>query len=316
MNVSYGSEEADVSGPSVLERVGSAVVKTYLRGSPIERGKFRLRDFAGTRFLFTRLEGGLWIRVSGASGLEWKVLRGHSIEGVTTVAFRGLVRPGMTVFDVGANVGYYAMTAAALMGGSGSVHAFEPTPAVAQRLRQNVDLNGIKTVIINAVAVGEMTGKLGLRLNADDSEGNSLVAFGDDWAAVEVPVTTLDDYTASRGVSTVDVLKIDVEGAEVSVLRGARRLLGGDAAPLILIEFNPLALHAAGTSPVLLQSALRELGYDCFGLEQLTRGDDPVHNILAAKSSHRTRFPALGALGLEPFQAENLRPGRIGGGVR
>src|SRR4051812_48228179 len=124
----------NVSGPSMSSRIASAIVRLYIRLSPIERGKFRLRSFAASRFLVARSDRGLWFRISGVSGFEWKILDGVKAEQATERAFQRLVRPGSTVLDAGANIGYFALTASSLMGRSGEVHAFEPTPAVASRL--------------------------------------------------------------------------------------------------------------------------------------------------------------------------------------
>jgi FkbM family methyltransferase len=285
--------------PSLPARIGSRIVRSYLHASPIERGKTRLRR-AAAPFLVTRLDTGPWVRVSGAAEFEWRVFDGRVKEDRTTRLFATLLRPGMTVLDVGANVGYYALTAAALVGPAGRVHAFEPTPAVAARLRENVALNDFDHVAVNQVAVTDAPGTLRFHLSADDSEANSLCAVEPGGATIDVPATTLDDYAAGHGLGRVDFVKIDVEGAEVRALRGGRRLLSGPEAPMVIIEVNPVTLRAAGAGPEELVAELESLGYACETIERMPWCGEVVSNVFACKPMHRDRVPGLSGMALDP----------------
>src|SRR5438552_3054078 len=95
---------------STWAKFTSRVIQIYFGFSPISRGKhWLLRRSAG--FLVVPIGSGLWLRVSGASGFEWKALRRQPVERVTVDLFRQLLKPDAVVFDIGANVGYYALLA-------------------------------------------------------------------------------------------------------------------------------------------------------------------------------------------------------------
>lgn len=156
---------------------------------------------------------------------------------------------------------------------------------MTERLIENVKLNQLANVTVNHAAVCDQLGSIELRLQNDDSEGNSLVSFRANWPSVQVPAVTIDGYLASNGIARVDVLKIDVEGAEAMVIKGAEKLLTSLAPPLLIIESNPITLKAAGCSPERLRAQIAEFGYRCYGIEKLTSDQDPVWNILAVHST-------------------------------
>ena len=267
-----------------VARAFSRLIAAYLRHTPAWRGSWSLRRFASP-WLVARLDNGPWIRVSGIAEFEWSALLGDAAtEPATRRLFRSLVKPGFTVVDVGANVGYYALTAAAAVGPTGRVVAFEPGPAVAARLQENVDLNGFTNISVVRSAVADRIGELHLRVG-EDSEGSSLYDVGEPSTrlACAVPVTTLDDYVRTAGILLVDVLKIDAEGAEVSILRGARGILSGPGAPLLFIEANPMTLEAAGESVHTLRAEIESLGYTITIVEVIPWSGVSVEDWLATR---------------------------------
>src|SRR5262249_32474127 len=159
------------------------------------------------------------------------IARDGIFESETVELFLKLLAPGMTALDVGANVGQYTLLAAQRVGPSGRVHAFEPTPHVAAKLRANVRLNGFRNVTVAAMAVGDNCGEATLYYVDDDGSNNILAPEPGYPTSVKVPLITLDDYLASQGLGKVDVMKMDIEGAELKALRGSPRLLSGDHAP-------------------------------------------------------------------------------------
>lgn len=153
----------------------------------------------------------------GSGGKVLRVLLG-TYEPEQTAAFQRLLRPGQTLFDVGAHVGYYAMLSSVLLGPRGQVHAFEPEPRNALYLKGHVSLNRLANVAVVESAVGGREGEA--RLAAGTGTGTGRLAA----EGRPVAVTTLDAYARRTGVEP-DHLKIDVEGAEAQVLEGARELL-------------------------------------------------------------------------------------------
>lgn len=175
--------------------------------------------------------------------------------------FIRLLRPGDCVLDVGANMGYYTLTAANLVGPEGCVHAFEPAPAVLPWLRANVSLNPKATIRIHPVAVTDHRGEQAFYSAAPTCTGySSLRDLGSAASAVN-SVECLDLDSLMPSLSPVRLVKIDVEGAELGVLRGASRLFHRDH-PFIITEMDDTFLRQCGDSAAEMCAHLRAAGYD------------------------------------------------------
>jgi FkbM family methyltransferase len=164
-------------------------------------------------------------------------------------------RSGDVAVDVGAHIGLYSIALAQRVGPSGKVIAFEPDPDNASHLAENVRLNGVADRLeLRREAVGAVAGEASFASNGIES---SIVA---EQTGLRVPVVTLDE--ALRG-SAVGVLKIDVEGFEEGVLRGARGLLGAqERRPrVVFLEVHPFAWHRSGTTSESLLEYLQSVGY-------------------------------------------------------
>ena len=255
------------------------ILSRIVAGYPFRRGQTRLRRITRP-WLVGRLPFGPWIRVSGAVDAEWEFLLGRGKEDATTKFIKSFLRPGMTFVDVGANIGYFTLLAASL---GARVIAYEPTPAVFERLRQNVALNAFDNVALVNAAVVDQPGLLALYESPDDPEANNL--FGDGNHSVKVPAVSLDDDLATRGVEKVDLLKIDAEGAEPLVLAGAVKLLGEVPSPAVVIEVNPVSLRLANFAPETISNLLRSSGYRIDELERSLFKGETVINILATPAS-------------------------------
>jgi FkbM family methyltransferase len=173
--------------------------------------------------------------------------------------------PGTVFADVGANLGLYTLWGARLVGANGRVHAFEPVPRVRACLARSVGLNGFRNVRIVAAGVGAEVGRTVLYQLPGASGVTS--RYGESKQhGVEVDVTTLDAEFGDDAAPP-DLVKVDVEGMEVEVLRGARRLLAGRAPPLLVLEANSQCFVAAGTSYAELRSLLASAGgYELWAL--------------------------------------------------
>jgi FkbM family methyltransferase len=175
--------------------------------------------------------------------------------------------PGASFVDVGANIGLYAVAAGYAVGRGGRVLAVEPTPRTAEVLVQNLRLNGLMdrgVVTVAQVAVGEALGHARLATHNEDSGHNSLYPTGDEDELIEVEVVALDDLVPEG--SSVDVVKIDAEGAELAVLRGMRQVAAANPDIVVFAELAQEHLVRAGTSVKGLLAGAVELGwsYDVF----------------------------------------------------
>ena len=197
---------------------------------------------------------------------EWRLAaffehRGHPEPGLRDRLLAWL-HPGGSFVDVGANIGLYTVAAGYAVGHGGRVIAVEPTPGTAEVLAHNVRLNGLLetgVVTILQVAVGEAAGRAQLATHSEDSGHNSLYLTGDEDEVVQVEVAPLDDLVPVG--TPVDVVKIDVEGAELAVLRGMRRVAEENPAMVVFAELAGEHLVRAGTSVEGLLAAASELGW-------------------------------------------------------
>jgi|SRR5271166_521811 len=161
-----------------------------------------------------------------------------------------ILSPGDTFVDVGANAGYVVLHAASRVGPQGRVIAFEPQPQCCRKLRRNLELNGIRHVELHNCALGEREDKLKLKMLGGTSIMSALCIDETDEKNVrdeiEVEVLRGDDLVSDRVVGNL-MLKVDVEGFELYVLRGLEHSIGRYRPP-ILIEVVPRYLRRAGTS--------------------------------------------------------------------
>lgn len=156
-----------------------------------------------------------------------------AIEQPVQTALAECLRPGDTMLDVGANVGFLSVVGAALVGATGRVIAFEPVPANARQVRRNARLNRLRQLEVVETAVGDRTGTARLVL-AQHAGGAALAEAErppDARGEIAVPIVRLDDWLAARPGLWPALVKIDVEGAELQVLRGLGATLGAGAAP-------------------------------------------------------------------------------------
>lgn len=213
--------------------------------------------------LVTEVEG----FIVGVPSEEWRVaahfaFRGVLEPGLTTV-FKHIVRPGMIVVDVGANIGMYTLLGARLLEGRGKVHSFEPTPRISAILRNNVQVNGfLESGIIefHESAVTDERGSARLVVFPKDSGHNTLFWDSDGVEAIRVPTISLDE--ALKHESHVDIVKIDAEGAEPKIIRGMRETILRNPSIRIALEFAPSHLMRAGVNPTEFLSELQGLGFE------------------------------------------------------
>jgi len=214
----------------------------------------------------------------------------------------GLLQPGMTFVDIGANVGLFSIPAAKKIQ-QGNVYAFEPALWTFERLTKNARLNNVRNLVSLRSAVGDYTGDAILQINGPGKDGlNTIGKSADEDSEVvdtqSVPITTLDDFTRRHFISRVDVMKVDIEGAELFAFRGAADLLARPDAPLILYK-GAILSKGFGYHPVEAMWLLERYGYSFFVIDSRTGQISVPHAkraydamVIAVKSTHPL-YPAI-----------------------
>jgi FkbM family methyltransferase len=209
-------------------------------------------------------------------------------EPVGTAAARALVRPGAVVFDVGAHAGYFSLLFSRRVGAPGVVHAFEPVPQTAARLRRNLALNPAlgEKIEVHEVALSDRDGRVRMNVAGAANTGASHVVpvvevdDPDRRAAgvaetVEVECRAGDSIWRELGRPEVSLVKIDVEGHELHVIRGLREVLSAHRCT-VLAEVRDRFLRGSGGSRNELFGLISELGFVSYDFS--TRGCRLVEN--------------------------------------
>ena len=200
----------------------------------------------------------------------------------TTVAMlRELVKPGGTVFDVGANIGYLSLILRTCVGEAGRVVSFEPMPRVFERLRANIELNRFENIEPVHAGLGDSAGSAMLALD------RAIRLDGRAGEPQPAELVTLDDYVARHAISRLDLVKIDTDGAEPAVLRGAGRALERFK-PIVVIELGAREKGSAAESIDLL----RHHGYVFFDESGAQAINDPLGAIRSLASGTTTNLVA------------------------
>lgn len=182
---------------------------------------------------------------------------------------RAILRPGDTFIDVGANIGYLSVYARELVGTSGAVHCFEPVPEYADILATAVRLGGVTNVSVMGQALGDREGTVQIRISGKENIGWNTIVPGlmKERAGIqtmEVPLTTLARYLDDHGIRDVRLIKIDVEGAELLVLRGLVPWLAERHRPYIVTELCPEACTLLGASLGEIFALMEQYGYRAY----------------------------------------------------
>jgi len=199
-------------------------------------------------------------------------------EPITTRAVLAALPEGAVAVDVGANIGYFTCLAARAVGPRGVVHAIEPAPENVEALKRNVRLNGFRNVVIHAAAAADVADVRTLRLTTEVTH-HGLYDHPDSRTVgeVRVPTAPLDALVEVPA----KLIKVDVEGAEVEVLRGMKGLLGRSPGATVIVEWNPRTLRSAGRLSSEIPLVMRELGIaDIVVLDDRDRSERVLADVL------------------------------------
>ncbi len=206
----------------------------------------RVYAYLGPDMALAQLHDGHFIYVDPADeGMSAQIIaRGYWEQWIEAVV-RRLTRPGDRVIDVGANIGYYTLILAGIVGPKGHVRAFDANPDIASRLARSLRFNGYDAYAkVEAVAVGDRSQEIPFFVSRKDSGSSHLHQVVDHFepgTVIRAPMITLD---AACGGAPVDLLRMDAQGSELLVLAGARGMLAGSPDIRICMEWDLIQLEA------------------------------------------------------------------------
>lgn len=196
----------------------------------------------------------------------------HYYEPEDVEAFRRYAKPGAVVFDVGANVGQYSLLASKLVGPGGRVYAFEPSPDVLVKLQHHLEINHADNVVLTRKAVADSNGTARFYpANENSNQGVGSLLPAEEYRgqirtndSIEVDVITLDGFCDEHGIDHIDLLKIDVEGYDLDVLKGAEKVLARSPDIVILAEVEPMNLVQRGLTHGDFVQYMAERGFNAY----------------------------------------------------
>jgi FkbM family methyltransferase len=252
-----------------LTAAGRNLCRWYLSKFPLRDGKAYLYERlhgllrpAG-RYAVVRLDKGFRMKLDLNDPEQLKVyFYGHYHERYEAGLVQRLLKDDGVFWDVGANVGYFTLVAATALKGRGQIVAFEPGNNACARLMENIALNAYGNIKTFQLAVSDREGEAVLHVLGDIADSSaSLYPAGPAQGIAEVCRTvSLDHFRREENLSAPNLIKLDVEGAELAVLRGARELLAATP-PLLLVEMEEKNLRAAGASREAIRQFLSAYGY-------------------------------------------------------
>lgn len=223
--------------------------------------EFRLRQKTLRQPILLELEGfKIFVRRNDWT-IGWVIARDKIWEPHVTREIRALLKPGTVFVDIGANVGYFSLLAAACVGERGRVIAIEANPDNCDLIRQGVRANNFNNVLVYPYAVAEKEQEFILGV---DGSNSGIIEMGSNIDEVGLHIQAVTGDSLLKDQPRIDLIKIDIEGAEWRALRGMREVIVRHR-PVIFTEFFPALLEkTSGVAPEEYLNALRDLGYACF----------------------------------------------------
>ncbi len=199
------------------------------------------------------------LRLDLSDSMEW-----HLYFGIFDPSQQNLLTLGSagdTVIDVGANIGATMLALSEKVGSQGRVIGFEPDPCTYEKCNFHLQSNGYENAEIHPLGLGATTSSKRLRVRSEKNQGmNQIVPEDCKSQGTQIEITTIDSFVANRGLERIDLIKIDVEGYESEVLKGARETIGRFC-PKLFIEIDDANLKDHNSSPEAVLAFLRPFGY-------------------------------------------------------
>ncbi len=256
------------------------LLQLYFRYFPLRKGKIPVLRWLGKSGISsgiiqkTRFDKDLVIEANLDDWIQKQIyfFGRYEIEKNQTKFWKKYLRAGMIVLDIGANIGYYSLMAAKRVKGTGLVYSFEPVTDTFIKLNKNIHLNQFQNIKVINKAMSDTTGIIEIFTADVENTGTASFSEHTHFSGVREKVETItgDDFFLDEETKRLDLVKIDVEGAEMKVLKGMIKTLR-KFKPLVLVEINKALLEKNGTRPYEIYQTLGSVGYEPYEINQ--KGD-------------------------------------------
>jgi FkbM family methyltransferase len=233
-----------------------------LRIRPALLGQWIKRLLCWGRLEVQVSDGRFWIDI--ASNFGFRVTSDEGYEPETKALLASFLRPGMVFVDLGANEGFFSVVASRLVGPAGRILAIEPQSRLGSVIRRNLELNDAANVTLAQVAISAEAGVAEFSLAPDTNSGSSGLTRATRYAnpTQAVRTLTLDACLREYSLTTVDVMKIDIEGYEYEAVLGAKEIFLTHKVRRMLIEVHEKLLSARGRRAQDITDFLLSCGYE------------------------------------------------------
>ncbi len=233
-------------------------------------------------FIFSQLKSDFAEVQGHKMFLDSKDILGLSINGIhepfETELVKKETKNGDVVLDIGANIGYYTLIFAKLVGEEGKVFAFEPDPDNFSLLKKNVEINGYRNVILVQKAVSNKTEKIRLYLSEENEADHRIYNSHDGRQFIEIEAIRLDDYFKNYN-GKIDFIKMDIQGAEGGAIQGMPLLLQKTNNLKMVTEFWPIGFKRFGIKPEEYLKLLLKHGFKLYLINEQKKEIEAITNI-------------------------------------
>ena len=175
---------------------------------------------------------------------------------------RQYIQPGMVVIDAGAYAGYYTLLFSELVGPTGKVYAFEPHPENFDTLKHNSQQSRFKqNIVLLQNAVSDRVGTVQISAHKTDTAKTSLYSAEKNNISLTIETTTIDSFFVKYNLAKIDLIKLDIEGAELAALDGMQNLIASNNKLMVIVECSPQILARSGSAPTTLINKINNLGF-------------------------------------------------------
>lgn len=215
---------------------------------------------------------------------------------------RSIVKPGFNVLDIGANIGFYTKVFSELTGSTGNVYAFEPDTTNFTHLQGNLRTN--KNVKLINKAVSDNTGPIKIYLSKMLNVDHRTYPVDDYSHIMEIEGVAIDDYLTLNNITKVDFIKMDIQGFELTALKGMEKTLKNNPAVKIITELWPYGLDKAGHTASQVYDFLHSLGFELYlisetelkpltqkAVNELINQEQSYYNVIVSKENFK--YPSL-----------------------